>query len=189
MEDIGKKIRKFRRSRGWTLEELADQTDLSPGFLSQIERGQAHPSLTSLKAIADALEIPLSQFFVPPLNTSMVTRAGERKTFQVDSSPLRYSSLSGPIDGKKLEPLLVELPPRYEAPPAFAHEGEEFIYVLEGRLTLVIQEEEYPLEPGDSIHFLSQVPHTMKNPHAEPAKVIWILTPRLISTGGGDHEP
>lgn len=189
MEDIGQKIRKFRRNRGWTLEDVAKQADLSPGFLSQIERGQAHPSLSSLKAIADALEVPLSQFFIPPLNTSIVTRACARKAFQVDGSPLRYSSLSGPIDGKKLEPLLVELPPHYEAPPAFAHEGEEFVYVLEGRLTLIVQGEEYPLRAGDSIHFLSQVPHTMKNPHAEPARVIWVLTPRLISTGGGDHEP
>jgi transcriptional regulator with XRE-family HTH domain len=189
MEDIGRKIRKFRRDRGWTLEDLARQTDLSPGFLSQIEREQSYPSLSSLKAIADALEIPLSSFFILPVNTSIVARAHERRTFMIEGSEVSYSSLSGPIDGKRLEPLIVELPPHYEGPPAFTHEGEEFGYVLEGQLTIVIQNQEYHLRPGDSIHFLSQAPHTWKNCHAEPVKAIWVVTPRLISTGGGDHEP
>lgn len=189
MKDLAQQIRRMRKARGWTLEELSARSGLSVGFLSQLERGLNSPSISSLKAIADALGTSITNFFSIPTNVSTIIRAGDVKRFRIDGSGIVYSILSGPLDDKSIEPLLVELPPHYEGPPAFAHQGEEFGYVLEGALTMIIQEEEYQLNPGDSIHFIARVPHTWRNKGSKPVKAIWIVTPRLISTGGGDHEP
>jgi len=120
------------------------------------------------------------------MNFSIVVKAQDIKNFQIEGSKIVYGSLSGPLDGKNLEPLLIELPPHYKGPPPFAHEGEEFGYILEGSLTLLIQNEEYRLEPGDSAHFVSTVPHTWANNGSKPVKAIWVVTPRII---GGGHEP
>jgi quercetin dioxygenase-like cupin family protein len=117
-----------------------------------------------------------------------VVRAGKAKWLRIEGSEVRYGLLGGSLDGRVIEPLLVELPPRYEGPPPFAHEGEEFGYILEGELTLLIQDEIYELKEGDSVHFLSRVPHTWKNTGEVPMRAIWVVTPRIIG-GGGEHEP
>jgi quercetin dioxygenase-like cupin family protein len=143
-------------------------------------------SISSLKAIAEALNVPLSRFFFVADNPSYVVKLHNRRKFQIEGSKVVYSSLSGPLEDKSLEPLIVELPPYYEGPPPFAHEGEEFVYVLEGTLSLIIQEKEYQLEPGDSVHFASVVPHTWKNNNSILSKVIWIGTPRML--GGDEHK-
>lgn len=184
MRNIGSQIRELRRRRGWTLSQLAERSGLSISFLSQVERGLSSLSISSLSAIADALDVPLSNFFMITYNPSVVTRAQNHGHFKIERSEIAYSALSGPLKSKMLEPLLVEVPPGYEGTPPFAHRGEEFAYVLEGSITLTIQGKDYRLEPGDSIHFTSEIPHTYGNDGPEPAKVIWVLTPRLIE--GGD---
>ncbi len=165
------------------MSRLAERSGLSVSFLSQVERGLSSLSISSLNAVAEALGVPLSDFFMVTYNPSVVTRARDRGQFKIERSEIAYSTLSGPLKNKTLEPLLVEVPPRYEGTPPFAHKGEEFAYVLDGSITLTIQGRDYQLEPGDSIHFASEVPHTYRNNNATPAKVIWVLTPRLIEGG------
>jgi transcriptional regulator with XRE-family HTH domain len=189
MERIGEQVRRLRKERNWSLEELSQRSGLSISFLSQVERGQTSLSISSLKAIADAFGEPLYHFFPLPLNSSSIVRAGEAKWVRIEGSEVRYGILGGPLDGKVLEPLLVELPPHYEGPPPFAHEGEEFGYVLEGSLTLIFQDEIHELNAGDSVHFLSRIPHTWKNLGDVPVRAIWVVTPKIISYGGGEHEP
>lgn len=183
MRSIGSQIRELRKRRGWTLQRLGERSGLSVSFLSQVERGLSSLSISSLSAVAEALEIPLSNFFTISYNPSVVIRSQDQGQFKIEGSEITYSTLSGPLKNKTLEPLLVEVPPHYNGTPPFAHKGEEFAYVLEGLITLTIQGRDYQLEPGDSIHFTSEVPHTYWNNGATPAKVIWVLTPRLIEGG------
>ncbi len=183
VKDLGSQIRELRKRRGWTLQRLSERSGLSVSFLSQVERGLSSLSISSLSAVAEALGVPLSEFFTITLKPSVVIRSQDHGRFRIEGSPITYCALSGPLKNKALEPLLVEVPPHYDGTPPFAHRGEEFAYVLEGSITLTIQGRDYRLEPGDSIHFTSEVPHTYRNEGAEPAKVIWVLTPRLLEGG------
>lgn len=185
--NIGNQIRELRKQRHWTLRRLAERSGLSIGFLSQIERERSSLSISSLSAVAEALEVPLSNFFTIDYNPSVVIRSQDQGRFRIESSEVTYSTLSGPLKDKTLEPLLVEVPPHYEGTPPFIHKGEEFAYVLEGSITFIIQGKVYLLDKGDSIHFASETPHTYRNNSSEKAKVIWVLTPRLIK-GGEMHN-
>ena len=90
------------------------------------------------------------------------------------------SRLSPRAPGLVFEPLLVTVRPNSDLEEPYRHEGEEFAYVIEGGLAFTVDGEEYRLGPGDSIHFLSGVPHAIRNDSDEPAKVLWVLTPRFI---------
>ncbi|MDR5698007.1 MAG: cupin domain-containing protein, partial [Armatimonadota bacterium] len=81
---------------------------------------------------------------------------------------------------RNLEPLLVTLPPRLQRQEPFGHTGEEFAYVLSGRMTIVVDGEAYDLGPGDSIHFSSRSLHTFENPTDEPTVAVWVLTPKIF---------
>jgi len=179
IEDIGKHIRKLRKDRSWSLEKLHKETGLSIGFLSQAERGQTAVSISSLKVIADALEEPLRNFFPMPEDVPSVIHIGDVRWLPFEDS-IRYGLLSDPLQAKNLEALLVEYPPNYKGPPPFSHEGEEFGYVLEGQLTLVIRNKQYVLKEGESFHIVSRVPHTEKNTGDVAVKILYVVTPPIL---------
>ncbi|GAB6933303.1 cupin domain-containing protein [Calditerricola satsumensis] len=180
MEEISRKIRELRQSKNMTLKELSERTGLSIGFLSQVERGSSSLAITSLQKIAEALEVPIVTFFQTEENPNYVVRVGERKPFRIEGSPANYVRLSGRFAGRALEPLLVELAPRQAQETPFSHPGEEFYFVLEGRITLVVDDTPYELSAGDSIHFPSTIPHAWRNDSDQPARVLCVLTPAIF---------
>lgn len=186
MENVGKHIRQLRKERGWSLDQLHQRTGLSVGFLSQAERGQTSISISSLKVIADALEEPIQNFFPLPRKMSSIVHIGDVKWLQFEDS-IHYGLLSNPLKPKNLEALLVEYPPNYKGPPPFSHEGEEFGYVLEGTLTLVIQDKVYELQPGESFHIVSRVPHTEKNTGDVAVKILYVVTPPIIGKAASQN--
>jgi len=179
MDGIGNQIRGLRKRRGWTLSEMSERSGLSVSFLSQVERELFSLSISSLKAICDALDLPLSRFFALSGNSSVVLKAGERRRLHIEGSEVTYISLSGPLSERVLEPIIGEFPPHYDH-PLITHRGEEFGYILEGSLILQIRDREYHLEPGDSFHLLSTEPHSIRNQNASLAKVLWILTQKFL---------
>jgi len=178
---LGRKIRRLRQERAETLEQLASRCGLSVGFLSQVERGLSSPSVASLKAILDALGIPISQFFQAPIpDRAAITKAGEAPyQIRVGSSETVYSMLSGSRPNRTIEAFIAEYPPGY-APPVLPHEGEEFAFVLSGRVLLVLEEEQHLLESGDSFQIDSTCPHTIRNSGSEPAKILWAQTLKIL---------
>lgn len=188
MEDIGKKIRALRRQKDMTLEKLSARCGLSVSFLSQVERGISSLSIVSLYAICDSLDIPISEILTDnrmpsairsPSPTVTVTKEADRPQILIPNSPISYQYLSGAFPDRVIEVLIGEFPPNYRHPLA-PHEGEEFGYVLEGHLTLRIGEDEYPLDPGDSYHFLAMKPHGYETSSQEGAKVLWAITQKLL---------
>ena len=183
MTEIGKFIRSQRRLRDWTLQELAGRCNLSVGFLSQVERGISSLSILSLNAICEAFEIPISDLyanFAGPSNkeeasegASEIMKADERSNIQISDGSIKYQFLSGEFPERKFEILIGEIPPYYHYPPA-AHEGEEFGYVLEGKLLFTIGKKAHRLGPGDSYHFLATTPHGYEAANGEAAKVLWV---------------
>lgn len=191
MEDIGKKIRTVRQQKGATLEELSARCGLSIGFLSQVERGISSLSIVSLYSICEALEISVPEILAYTKTPSTVTKEADQPRIRIANSAVSYRYLSGAFPNRVIEVLINELPPNYRHPLA-PHGGEEFGYVLEGYLLLRIEEDEYPLGPGDSYHFLATKPHGYETSDEEGAKVLMATTQKFIEwhTGirGGAFE-
>jgi transcriptional regulator with XRE-family HTH domain len=182
---VGQGVRALRQRKGWTLEKLSSHCGLSISFLSQVERGLSSLSISSLHSICEALEVPMTHFFAETsTNGPLVVRAGDpRSRILIGDSHVTYNMLSASFPNRVLEALISEYPPHY-SPPLVTHEGEEFGYVLEGNILLQVGNQEETLGPGDSFHIISSQPHTVQNPSAELAKVLWVLTMKLLEGGG-----
>jgi transcriptional regulator with XRE-family HTH domain len=180
---MGQTIRQLRLDRQFTLEQAAERAGCTPGFLSQVERNQAVPSISMLYAIAKSLGVEVTHFFPQIVRVAQVVRADERETFRFEGSYIAYSFLSTSSPNRKLEALLVQVDPVDGSLPADefrSHPGEEFAYVLEGTVRFSIGDGVYDLSPGDSVHFKSTVRHRMENPGDRPALYYCVLTPPVF---------
>lgn len=163
---IGQKIKDLRLQNKMTLKDLAQRTDLSVGYLSQLERGLTDIATDSLTIVSQALGVDRSHFFREPRRTPRrILRSYEKEVFQVDSSRFIHYHLTNQAGNKSLLPRFIELLPinSDEEILPYSHEGEEFVYVLEGVLTLFIDNEQQELFPGDSAHYQSATPHNWAN--------------------------
>lgn len=186
----GKRIREIRKSKHMSIVELADMVGVSKSLISQVERGDIFPSLSTLEKIAIALEVDITQFFkiesAPPVSESeIVVRGNKRKKITMPNSSMIYNLLT-PNLRKSLEFLLIEIPPfaekgeEEEEIETFKHEGEEYFFVLEGQLELVIGEQSYVLNAGDSGCFDSSHGHVWRNnSNQKGAFLIAATSPRL----------
>ncbi|MEK3977544.1 XRE family transcriptional regulator [Psychrobacillus sp. FSL K6-2836] len=180
MDRIAKKIREFRKMKDMTLKEMSEQTDLSVGFLSQVERGSSSLAITSLKKIADALNVEMADFFQKEIEVKYTHKLEEQKPFQITGSDSTYTKLSGHFIERELEALTVVIPPLQVDQFTFSHPGEEFYYVLKGAVIFVIDNEEHYLKEGESIHFPSTTEHMWKNPLEQETVLLSVLTPIIF---------
>ena len=176
---IGEKFRRRRRSLGLTLQDVADEAGLSVGFISLLERGMASPSLTSLSAIARALDIELGELFTVPEGGSLTTRAKERSNNFFDKKSYNYERLSANFPGHLLNAVLVQEHPGDRREASY-HDGEEIHFVLEGSITFELNGKISVLKAGDSIHFSSSLPHSTWNHTSEIAKILVVVTTDLF---------
>jgi transcriptional regulator with XRE-family HTH domain len=172
---VGSLIRARRRQMHMTLQGLCDQAGISVGYLSQVERDQATPSLGTLAHIARALEVGVDYFIATPDIENSLTRAGARDVFSVSGSPLTYERLCADFAGNVLSSFIVTIPPGYLSETT-SHEGEEIMYVLEGRLTVLVDGEDKVLMAGDSFHFRGNNPHAWLNPGVKDVRLLWTGT-------------
>ncbi len=180
MATVGAQVRGLRKMRGFTLEELSRRSDVSMGLISQIERGRGNPSFNTLVQIAHALGVPIGRLFHTTENLSPVVRVVERRRLDihnVSSGDAVHELLTPNLNGA-LEAVWIEAPPGYDTSDTpFAHPGEEFGIVLEGRHQVFLDGVCYELGPGDSISYASTVPHWYRNPGPETVKAVWVVTP------------
>lgn len=182
---FGSRIRELRRKNDLTLQALADQAGISVGFLSQVERDKATPSLGTLAALAAALGVEIDWFIATPKPRDSVTRAGERERFSLADSSLVYERITTSLPGGTLSSLIIEIPPGYQS-EITAHTGEELILVLDGTVRQTLGDTAMVLHPGDSLHFMGDTPHSFGNIGDRPARLLWTGTaPRLL---GKDPE-
>ncbi|MGM0378501.1 MAG: helix-turn-helix domain-containing protein [Bacillota bacterium] len=180
IEEISKKIRKFRKEKDLTLKDLSEKTDLSISFLSQVERGNSTLAITSLKKIATALDIPITYFFKTNENNKYLVKKNEHKEFKMDGCNSLLTRISGAFSNRELESMLVVIPPKKDHGHAFKHLGEEFVYVLEGKLIVFLDDKKFVLEKGDSIHYPSTKKHLWKNESEKDTKLLSIITPNIF---------
>jgi len=187
--DLGREIRQLRKVRGLTLQQLAERTGRSLGFLSQVERNLSKPSVAALQDISEALSIHIGWFFrdeQPVEGTEMqfVVRAANRRRLKYsDLSGTEYLGLHDHLLSTNLDGELALGISRYEpgastGDDCYQHKGEEAGLVLSGKLELTIENKCYLLEAGDSFSFKSDFKHRYFNPSAtEDCVVVWANTP------------
>ena len=182
---FGGRIRDMRRKANMTLQALADQAGISVGFLSQVERDKATPSLGTLANLAATLGVDVDFFVATAKPADSVTRQGERPRFALADSSLSYEHISTVLPGGTLSSLIIHIPAGY-ASEVTAHVGEELIIVLEGTVRQTLDDTDFVLRQGDSLHFMGDTPHAFANIGDGPAKLLWTGTsPRLLGPKPG----
>jgi transcriptional regulator with XRE-family HTH domain len=161
---IGKQVRNSRKRLNLTVAALAKQARLSTGMLSKIENAQTSPSLATLTALANALQVPVTSFFRGYEEQRDVTyiRAGEGLPIERRGSGHGHQyQLLGHTIGKpyNIEPYLITIDDQAEVFPVFQHAGTELIYMLEGRITYRHANKTYTLGPGDTLFFDADASH------------------------------
>lgn len=182
LDQIGTRLHAMRRAQGSTLDQLASDSGLSAGYLSQIENGAAIPSLTVLQVIAAELGVEVSAFFPDDRSRgTRLIRASERHGFRVDPGAGKdYAVLAGQVHERTFSALVARHEHEIANESAFRHLGEEFALILRGQLRIAIDGETHELAPGDWIHYSSHPSHSAEVISDEPAEVLWLLTPAVI---------
>lgn len=172
---LGNRLRDRRKFLGLTLKEVAVKAGLSVGFISQIERGIAAPSLSSLASVARVLGTDVREFLVQPSGEHSSTRRSERPVYAIGENSLTYERLSASFPGNVLRSVIVHEPPGHWSPP-IAHEGEEIFFILAGALTVEVEGQRTVLEAGDSIHFASTRKHSTWNHTSSTTTILHTCT-------------
>jgi len=179
---IHDKIKQLRVESGLTLKELSEKTELSQGFLSMIENGNANLAITSLKKIAHAFNIEINYFFQEPsLPGKYHVAVEDRPRYWMQSTDNEFKRLSGDFPSRQLEPLIVTLQPNQKKDYLDSHEGEEFYYVLSGSVNFYIEDKKYFVKEGETMHFPSNLKHEYENPYSVEAVLLCIMTPKLFN--------
>jgi transcriptional regulator with XRE-family HTH domain len=183
---VGERIKHFRESAGMSLEDLSERTGLSTAELKEIEQDMISPALGVLTKICGGLGVRLGHFF----------QQGPRKVFSLVRSDdqeeaTRFASKSGTDHGyeyrslgsekrqRTMDPFLVIIEPpsgQVEPESPMTHDGEEFLYLLEGQIEVQLQGQDFTLNPGDSIYYDATVPHRVIQVGDLPAKVLVVVT-------------
>ncbi|MCX2970088.1 MULTISPECIES: helix-turn-helix domain-containing protein [Streptomyces] len=174
------RLRDLRRRGGLTLEAAARRLELSPAHLSRLETGQRQPSLPLLLALARTYGTTVSDLLgeTPP-ERDQVIRSGQAA---VEAGGWTYRQAGG--SRRALQALRVHVPPNAQSDLVRAHAGEEWLYVLTGRLRLALGGDEHVLDPGDAAHYDSLTPHRITAASAHGADLLFVHT--LLRSPTGD---
>ncbi|SEM44535.1 Transcriptional regulator, contains XRE-family HTH domain [Pseudomonas sp. ok272] len=178
---LGTRIRGLRKRQGMTLAELAQRSELTAGYISQLERNLAYPSIPALFNIARSLGVTIQWFFASEANTApedvgIVVRKNSRMSVHYEDGIVDHL-LSPQQPNRQLEMLHSRFPPGTYTQQSYSHEGEEAGYLLSGSFELWVGERYFQLNEGDSFSFASKEPHRYGNPGEVDAVVIWVITP------------
>ncbi len=178
---IADKIHEIRKNKGLTLAQLGDETGFSKGLLSRIENNQVSPPIATLSKIARGLEVPIGIFFEEDETDHKgytVTYKNERKQVIRRGTKIGfiYYSLSSLKTRHLIEPFIIRYPVIGKEPiKLFDHFGEEFLFVLKGKMDLVYGKEKIRLKAGDAIHFDPSTPHRGQNVGKEESECLVIV--------------
>ncbi len=171
--ELGTRMRKLRHRLSMTLQQLSSASGVSVGYLSQLERGNATPSLGTLNQIAQALEVDTGYFIRTPRAVDSLTRGAGRPKFAVAGSSIEYEQIGAERSGHEMTSYVMNVPPGYRS-EVVTHVGEEIIYILEGEIAQMVGEREYIMGVGDSLHFLGTTPHCWSNKTEQSARILWV---------------
>jgi len=175
---IGPKLRALRKQAGLSLQQLANRSDVSAAAIHKIEQSGMVPTITTLLKLSGALGRPVA-FFVdeegPAADPTVLIRDGEQRPILTSHTGIHLAGSSGAYGRFYLAGgRATVVPGAGSGGHAMEHPGEELIYLLEGELEFVVNEQTYRLRPGDSLHFRTVQPHFWRNPGTTDAVALWM---------------
>lgn len=177
---IGRRVRAMRRRLGMTVEELARAADLSAGIISQLERGQGNPSLSTLCGLADGIGVHVAELLrQDAAEPSAIVRATGRTPLSLPEDPEGLvRELLSPSLESPMQVIRTLMPPQTSHETrTFRHLGTETVHVLRGRLVVGIGEDRHELAAGDTITYDCTLGHWWANPFDEPVEVVGVTVP------------
>jgi transcriptional regulator with XRE-family HTH domain len=180
--DLGDRVRSLRKEKGWTLVQAAERAGLARSTLSKIENGQMSPTYEALKKLAGGLSISVPQLFTPPRNQQISgrlvsTRSGEGQALA--TATYEHELLAGALTKKTMLPYRARVRARSmdEFDGWVRHDGEEFLYVLTGSITLYTEfYEPIDMRRGDSAYYDGTMGHNVISTSAEDATILWVTS-------------
>ncbi len=174
---IGEKLKKLRLSNSLTQEELADRSELTKGYISQLENDLTSPAITTLKDILDVLGVGLSEFFADEKASQTVFRREDRTVYSDTDEGFHVDLLVPGAQRRAMDPALVTIAPGEALPSQEIHEGEEFGYLIQGKVELELNGKRQRVSKGECFYFRSDRQHRLLNTGKHPAQLIWVVTP------------
>ena len=172
----GELLRALRVQSGLTLRQAAESAGLSVSFISSVERGTSGASIAALQRLTSTYGATLLDLFARDAAPTRLMRPSDRPTLELAGAGVRIEQLSS--GETQMEPQLFVLAAGASSEGVYAHTGEEFMYLLEGRLSVWLgDDEQYSLQAGDSLNFPSTLPHRWRNDAAGETRLLWINTP------------
>ena len=176
---IGGRLKELRKAMGLSLKQLAEATKLSPPLFSRIENGLVMPSISTLQTISNILKVDLGYFFKKEEDKGYaITRKGTRKISYAKRGSKGKATyglelLAEGMENPFMEPCIVtEFAGSHDDFPLARHDGQEFVYVLEGKLELTLGEKKFTLNKGDAAYFIGEIPHGGKSLSKKPARTV-----------------
>ena len=173
-ETFGQKLKKLRESEGLSREELASQLSMKPAYLAKLESDEILPPVAEIITIARHLSVEPSSFMSSQPEGKI--SESRQKALEKRTKDYAYKKLTQELHGEHLMAFEVTIDPEsFHKKVAYRHVGEEFIYVLSGRLLITVGDKKSSLKKGDSIHFDSGNKHILKNPGKEPTRLLVVV--------------
>jgi transcriptional regulator with XRE-family HTH domain len=182
--NIGAKIKKLRKARKLTLQDVARETGFSPALISQIENNNVSPPIATLSKIARFFDVKIGLFFdaeEEERKYELVRRSDRRVVSRVISKAgtghgYTYEALSFRKRNKKMEPFMITVAERAGEETLYNHEGEEFLLILSGRAEVILEDERFILEEGDAVYFDSALKHRLLSLDGNEVQVLAVVT-------------
>jgi transcriptional regulator with XRE-family HTH domain len=181
---IGKKLKELRMQKGFSLEDVSAVSGIEVSMLSQFENGEIIPPLATLQNLSKAFDIKMVHFFQDTVSSEKISVTRSHERVKIERRPHHkkgeidyiYEALEVRKSDKHMEPFMVEIKNKDTAEMVFVeHQGEEFVFLLEGELEFRSLDRVEVLEPGDSIYFESDISHSFRCLSDDPAKAIIVL--------------
>lgn len=176
--DIGKKLKELRLQNDLTLGDLASRSELTKGFLSQVERNLTTPSIATLEDILEALGSNLSDFFHEEEEKKIVFQT--RDFFVDEQEDCTIEWIVPNAQKNQMEPIILTLHPRKKSQIMSAYQGQEFGYVLKGNVTIVQGSKKYKVKAKETFYMDGSKSHYLYNHGNSDAKILWITTPPMF---------
>ena len=172
---IGERIKNLRNLNGLTQQELADRTELTKGFISQLERGQVSASVVTLFDLIECLGSTPAEFFRQESEQVVFSENEYFEKIDGDGNSIQW--IIPAAQKYQMEPLLVVIQPHSRLEEDKPHTGEEFGFLISGRLNLHLGEKVYHVKAGESFYYKAAQAHYLSNPGNRAAKLIWMSSP------------
>lgn len=180
--EIGKRIKSYRTTRRLTLQDLADATGFSKGYLSKLEKSEKAPPISTLSTIARVLDITTGVLLGEPIRKSPISFVKKHERIPIARTGTvfghSYESIAYKYPDRHMQPFVLTMPLKAKKKARFQHDSEEILFVLKGTMKFIYGDKEFIVEEGDCVYFDGNVPHHGESYGDEEAVCLMVMHDR-----------